>query len=338
MRSSQSTYCAGSWVLPLFSGAFVTVAVLVFGGAEADDHFVHFADDLRSGGVGPTMVAVPSGVVPPCEEFDPFDCSPVSTESVAVRSFAMSVREVSVREFRMFADRTGYRTWAEERPGPDGGCVDVVDQGDRDEQRWDLTWNELPWAHGEDHAVVCMTYKDAAAYARWLAKETGKSYRLPTDFEWRHVLLAGRPEPVVAPSGLSCVFRRTPNGGVRGALRPLGTCGPNPFGLYEMAGGVNEWTECGSNVWGRCPTRSGHAGCLQSFFLETTADLGVSPSRTSDAHWVEASSPETWETSTSPTTHEPEPPSRWHASDWPPWARCGSTSLDGFRVALSSSH
>ena len=348
VKTGRSIDHAGPRVPSPFLGALgvfaAGVAVLAFGGAGAREHFVHFADDLRSGGVGPMMVAVPSGVVPPCDGFDPVWCSPVNTDPVAVGAFAMSVREVSVREFRMFADRTGYRTRAEGRTGPAGGCLEGGVPPE--ESRWDLTWGEQAWARGEDHAVVCMAYKDAAAYARWLAEETGKPYRLPTEHEWRHGLLANRPEPALAPGELPCAFRRTPNG-LRGELRPVGSCGPNPFGLYEMAGGVDEWTECGETAAypGQCRTPSGRSGCRQGFVLGSMAAWETSahprsetPSRPGGAHWVGASGRQARGNSAWPTANEPEPPG-WHVDASPPWPwlRCGSTNLDGFRVALSPS-
>ena len=300
----------GAWVV-----AF-TVA-----GVAAHEHFVYFADDLRSGGVGPTMALVPSGVVPPCDKSGRFSCAPDATEPVAVGSFAMSMREVSVAEFRMFVGRTGYKSLAEEVTEVDGGCFEVDRQGGVGQPRWDLAWNKLPRAHGDDHAVVCMTYKDASAYARWLSEETGRPYRVPTELEWRLALLAGQPKPAITRSELACVFRRLPNYGRRGVLRPVGSCGPNPFGLYEMASGVDEWTECVAIAGGRCRTPSGRAGCLQGFVLEAAGHF---------------ESQRQWWTSTPQRADETEPPRR-HAGDPPPWARCGSTNMDGFRVALSSS-
>ena len=344
--------CAQAMTRQLRSGALgavVVMAALAFSGAAAaHDHFVYFADDLPSGGVGPTMVSVPGGVVPPCRESDPLPCTPVSAEPVDVGSFAMSAREVSVAEFRVYANRTGYKTWAEERTELDGGCLDeLVPRGDGEEPRWDLAWNALPWAHGDDHAVVCITYKDATAYAQWLARETGKPYRLPTELEWRHALLANGPAPVLTSNDLPCVFRPTRNGGLRGVLRPVGSCGPNPFGLYEMAGGVNEWTECVEATWTGCRTPAGRSGCLQGFLPEMAVDLGVSwnlrsktPSltpRPGGADWLGAISGGAWATRASQEANIPEPP-RWQVDDVHPWALCGSTTLYGFRVALSSSH
>ena len=267
------------------------------------------------------MVSVPSGVVPPCDKSGRFSCAPDAIEPVAVGSFAMSMREVSVAEFRMFVDRTGYKSRAEEVSGADGGCFEVDRQGGVGQPRWDLAWNRLPWAHEDDHAVVCMTYKDASAYARWLAEETGRLYRVPTELEWRHALLAGQPEPAITRSVSACVFRRLPNNGRRGMLRPVGSCGPNPFGLYEMASGVDEWTECVATAGGKCRTPSGRAGCLQGFVLEAAGHFESQRQR-----WTNV-----------PGKADETEPSRQHAGHPPPWARCGSTNMDGFRVALSSS-
>ena len=35
-----------------------------------------------------------------------------------------------------------------------------------------------------DHPVVCVSWNDVVAYARWLAKTTGQRWRLPSEAEW----------------------------------------------------------------------------------------------------------------------------------------------------------
>jgi formylglycine-generating enzyme required for sulfatase activity len=43
---------------------------------------------------------------------------------------------------------------------------------------WEGSWRD-PWFTQEgSHPVVCVSWDDANAFAKWLAKKTGKSYRL----------------------------------------------------------------------------------------------------------------------------------------------------------------
>ena len=39
-------------------------------------------------------------------------------------------------------------------------------------------------ASGDDQPVVKVSWRDASAYASWLSRKTGRTYRLPTDEEW----------------------------------------------------------------------------------------------------------------------------------------------------------
>src|SRR4029077_2028751 len=49
------------------------------------------------------------------------------------------------------------------------------------------TWENPDIAQDDSHPVVCVSWAEAAAYAQWLAKETGKHYRLPSPAEFDQV-------------------------------------------------------------------------------------------------------------------------------------------------------
>ena len=48
-------------------------------------------------------------------------------------------------------------------------------------------WREPGFEQGDTHSVVCVSWDDANAYARWLSRRSGKNYRLPTAAEWREL-------------------------------------------------------------------------------------------------------------------------------------------------------
>ncbi|MFP4056526.1 MAG: formylglycine-generating enzyme family protein [Candidatus Brocadiia bacterium] len=100
------------------------------------------------------------------------------------RPFLMARTEVSVADFRRFAQATGYTTDAERGDG--AHAYDGVDA-------WppspDVTWRSPGFPQGDDHPVVCVSWHDARAFAEWLnradpRRPSGWVYRLPTEAEW----------------------------------------------------------------------------------------------------------------------------------------------------------
>jgi formylglycine-generating enzyme required for sulfatase activity len=107
--------------------------------------------------------------------------------------------------------------------------------------------------------VVCVTWDDAKAYADWLAKKTGKPYRLLSEAEWEYAA-RGRTSPGAYPrfwfgddEGDLCRYGngRDQAAGTGGAApcndgyqytSPAGHYEPNAFGLYDMFGNAFQWT------------------------------------------------------------------------------------------------
>jgi formylglycine-generating enzyme required for sulfatase activity len=109
------------------------------------------------------------------------------------------------------------------------------------------------WGRGK-RPVINVNWDDAKAYAAWLSRKTGKTYRLLSEAEREYVTRAGTTTPFwwgssITPKqanydGSADSYK---GGGSKGEFRqrtvPVDSFEPNPWGLYNVHGNVGEWTE-----------------------------------------------------------------------------------------------
>ena len=99
-----------------------------------------------------------------------------------------------------------------------------------------------------DHPVVNVTFFDALAYCRWLARVTGRKYCLPSEAEWEKAARGddGRVYPWGDdwdPARCNAKESRVGDTTAVGVYRE----GASPYGVLDMAGNVFEWTR---SLWG----------------------------------------------------------------------------------------
>jgi len=99
------------------------------------------------------------------------------------------------------------------------------------------------WGRG-DRPVMYVSADDVEAYIEWLNKETGKSYRLPTEAEWEFAARGDNDARYawgdnVEPGRANCLNCDSEWSGMSA---PVGSFEPNAYGLYDMAGNVWERT------------------------------------------------------------------------------------------------
>ncbi len=105
---------------------------------------------------------------------------------------------------------------------------------------------KMGFSNEDDEAVVYVDWNDAAAFCAWLSEKEGRTYRLPTEAEWEYACRAGTTSAFWTGDSLPTVFhrnaRRTSFEEAEDRV-PLtvGKTPPNPWGLYDMHGNVEEW-------------------------------------------------------------------------------------------------
>lgn len=95
----------------------------------------------------------------------------------------------------------------------------------------------------DDDAVVDVSWNDAMAYCKWLSKQTGKNYRLPTEAEWEYACRAGTTTQYCTGNSLPSEMQKeqATNRSLKLVDLSVGQTAPNAFGLYDMHGSVEEW-------------------------------------------------------------------------------------------------
>ncbi|SFI22463.1 SUMF1/EgtB/PvdO family nonheme iron enzyme [Bradyrhizobium sp. cf659] len=119
-------------------------------------------------------------------------------------------------------------------------------------------WNECAAAKacgftaiGKDDAPVTnVSWTDAQQYAGWLAQATKKPYRLPSEAEWEYAARGGTQSKYWWGDKLQPGMAGCKDCGDAAAEQPakVGSFKPNPFGLYDMGGGVDQWV---ADCWHR---------------------------------------------------------------------------------------
>lgn len=154
------------------------------------------------------------------------------------KPFAVMETEVTVSQFSTFVRETGYQVQA--------GCSVGFEQT-----------NEDP--------VVCVSWYDAGAFARWMSRRTGQTYRLLSESEWEYAARAGKTTPFAFGERITTAQANfdgnfTYNGSAKGEFRqktlPVGSLANNAWGLYDMHGNVWEWVQDCQNSYKAEPRNS----------------------------------------------------------------------------------
>ena len=172
------------------------------------------------------------------------------------RPFYFGTYEVSLGEFRRFAEAADYRTDAEKDGNGGWGC-DISKK--EFSQNRGFTWRSWGVKQSDSSPVVNVSWNDALAFCEWLSKTERKKYRLPTEAEWEYACRAGTTTRFHSGNDPETLARvaNTSDGTAKGTFTwwergikakdgyvftaPAGRFRPNAFGLFDMHGNAAEF-------------------------------------------------------------------------------------------------
>lgn len=194
---------------------------------DANSQVSTYVDGASLDSVLPKMVYIKGGSFEMGDRIEEGDPNEWPVHAVTVGDFKLAEIEVTYDLLDYWAAKTG-------QPTPQ---------------------NDEGWGR-KGFPAVHVSYNEAQELIAWLNKETGRSFRLPTESEWEYAARAGTTEAF--PSGVfmsreygnygpaDCCSKGSD--GVHGAdlwpyTAPAASLKPNQWGLYDTAGNAWEWTQ-----------------------------------------------------------------------------------------------
>jgi len=142
---------------------------------------------------------------------------------------AMARHDVTRAEFRRFWNAGGAAQFA----GKEINCRDRESIFRSSKKR---NWENPDIAQEDNHPVVCVSWAEAAAFAQWLGKQTGKHYRLPTPAEFDRA--ARKATGAECKANLADASFKKQFDSRSGSDCDDGYAATSPVGKFESAGGL----------------------------------------------------------------------------------------------------
>ncbi|MBD0786005.1 SUMF1/EgtB/PvdO family nonheme iron enzyme [Vibrio sp. Y2-5] len=190
-----------------------------------------FADSLKGSAKAPEMITMIKG------EYLLGDQA--SRQIRLDHAFALSATPITVGQFETFVNQTSYQTDAELK----NICI-TVDNSEVTPVA-ESYWRNPGFKQSAQSPAVCISKNDAVAYTRWLSKQTGFKYRLPSEDEWEIAARSGSQSGYWWGDNFGSGKANTGWGGTQWSNKstsPVRAFEPNRLGFYDMVGNVWEWT------------------------------------------------------------------------------------------------
>ena len=193
--------------------------------------------------------------------YAPFEPDTIETPIHHVKiskSFWIQKYEVTNAQFAAFVDATGYRTDAEKEGY---GTGYNIKSGKMEAKIAKLSWHTPGWKTHPNRPVVLVSWNDVQAYIQWLNKQGEGTFRLPSEAEWEYACRAGtvtdypwgnRIDDGLDMNNQTDSFSKHRIPGITTYLwshnvlcpvSPPGLFKPNPWGICNMLGNIDEWCQ-----------------------------------------------------------------------------------------------
>ena len=171
---------------------------------------------------GAEMVLIPAGDFQMGSNDNEADDNEKPVHTVYVDAFYIDKYEVTNAQFKAFVDANPQ--WGKDRIPRNYHSGTYLNH-----------WKGNSYLSGRgNHPVVFVSWYAAMAYAQWAGK------RLPTEAEWEKAARGGSVGKKY-PWGNAIDSSKANYSWNVGYTAPVGLYAPNGYGLYDMAGNVNEW-------------------------------------------------------------------------------------------------
>lgn len=185
----------------------------------------------------PPMVEIPGGSFTMGDQVEEGDANEQPVHEVSIRAFKFAKYETTYDLFDIYTRSLGQELKADGGYGRSG------------------------------YPVMQVSWRETNEFIDWLNEQTGRKFRLPSESEWEYAARAGTDTIFSWGNEVNrdnanygkanCCSNGSGQGGrdIWDEAAPIGSFLPNPFGLYDMAGNLQEWSaDCWNESYAGAPS------------------------------------------------------------------------------------